>query len=234
MFVRVGNIALPSFLLTVILALSFVFSSAHAAVAQTGSQTWSCEPATPIASEANATPGSGTPASADPAMMSMDLMFIDMMIPHHESIIALATVAEPRLQDPRLIEIAKAIRTTQSAEITLLREIRQTEFGSPVPAPFDLAMAESMGHMMTGSSSPQDMLALMSPAGLVASFCNASSPDLAFIDLTIAHHTMAVQASEMVLQHGATPEIEAIARDVITAQQAEIDLLTEIRTDISA
>jgi uncharacterized protein (DUF305 family) len=44
-----------------------------------------------------------TPAAGmDHMAMEFDQMYIDMMIPHHQSIIALAQAALPRLTDERL------------------------------------------------------------------------------------------------------------------------------------
>ncbi len=54
-----------------------------------------------------------------------DLAYIDMMIPHHESIIALAEVALPELTDPRLIEIAHAIIDTQTVENETMHQLRE-------------------------------------------------------------------------------------------------------------
>ena len=49
---------------------------------------------------------------ADMGQVEFDLMYIDMMIPHHESVIALADVAVGELEDARLVTIAEAILET--------------------------------------------------------------------------------------------------------------------------
>ena len=84
-------------------------------------------PATITCADVAATPSAGhgpmhgsTPAGHvghGMAMAEFDLMYIDMMIPHHESIIALAEVALPELTDPRLIEmldgVSEVLRVTE-------------------------------------------------------------------------------------------------------------------------
>jgi uncharacterized protein (DUF305 family) len=68
-------------------------------------------------------PMTGTPAAdMDHMAMEFDQMYIDMMIPHHQSIIAMAQAALPRLQDERLREIASAVIETQGSEIVQLQE----------------------------------------------------------------------------------------------------------------
>ena len=48
--------------------------------------------------------------------------------------------------------------------------------------------------MMPGMGDMATMQMQMDPDALVATFCGAKNPDLAFIDLTIPHHEMAIQA----------------------------------------
>jgi uncharacterized protein (DUF305 family) len=77
-----------------------------------------------------------------------------------------------------------------------------------------------------------EMMLQMESASQVAMFCAAENPDLAFIDQTIPHHQMAIEASEIALEEAEHPELVAFAEDVIAAQQTEIDLLNEILAEI--
>lgn len=217
-----------------------------AAQEATPAATYSCETATsgspvagmPMTGEmphaSGGMHGSTPMAGMDHKAMDTDLMYIDMMIPHHESIIALAEAALPRLQDERLREIAEAVIATQQPEIDELRDLRQAFYGDPDPMPMDNAMMGSMMEVMPGMSGNMDDMALqMNSAALVATFCAAENPDLAFIDLTIPHHQMAIESSEIVAEQAAHPEIRGIAQRVIEVQQAEIATLTEIRADLT-
>lgn len=165
-------------------------------------------------------------------MMGSGQLYIDMMLAHHGSIIALADVALPELTDPRLQEIAQTVIDTQTAELQELREYREAFYGSPDPAPMDAHMMEMMRQAMPGMGSMEAMDAEMSATARIATFCAAENPNLAFIDLTIPHHEMAVTASETVLTESVRPEIAAFAKRVIEDQQREIDELTVIRADL--
>jgi len=179
-------------------------------------------------------PMAGTPAAGmDHMAMEFDQMYIDMMIPHHESIIAMAQAAEPQLTDERLREIAHAVIETQGAEIAQLREYREAWYGDPNPMPMDDSMMAVMEQMMPGMGDMASMDTLMDAEALVAAFCAAENADLAFIDLTIPHHEMAIVASEAALEQATHPEIQEVARQVIDAQEQEITELTEIRESLT-
>ena len=179
-------------------------------------------------------PMAGTPAAdMDHMAMEFDQMYIDMMIPHHQSIIAMAQAALPRLQDERLRKIANAVIETQGAEITQLQEYREAWYRDPNPMPMDDSMMTAMAQMMPGMSDMEAMAAMMDAEALVAAFCAAENADLAFIDLTIPHHEMAIAASEAALEQATHPEIQAVAQQVIDAQEREIEELTEIRQGLA-
>ena len=183
-----------------------------------------------------------------------DEAYIDMMIPHHASIIALAEVARGRLTDPRLVQIANDIVSSQQGEIATLRADRAQWYGSPDAMPMGgdvlgmLGMAGMTGNAggsgmmgnaggsgMMGNAGAQEpeAMKLMDARALVAEFCAAENPDLAFIDLAIPHHQMAITASEAALREATHEEIRAIAREVIAAQQREIDEMRAIRAELT-
>jgi uncharacterized protein (DUF305 family) len=202
-----------------------------AAQEATAAMTYACVVgASTPAAMAHEMPMAGTPAAGmDHMAMEFDQMYIDMMIPHHQSIIAMAQAALPRLQEERLREIANAVIETQGAEIAQLQEYRDTWYGDPSPMPMDDAMMTAMEQMMPGMGEMEAMGAMMDADALVAAFCAAENADLAFIDLTIPHHEMAIVASESALQQATHPETQEVAQQVIDAQEREITELTEIR-----
>ncbi len=65
-------------------------------------------------------------------------------------------------------------------------------------------------------------------AALIDAFCQSADPDLAFADLTLAHHQMAVESSRGLLETTQDAELRDLAQRVITAQAAEITLLQQI------
>ena len=169
----------------------------------------------------------------DHASMDFDQMYIDMMVPHHASILAMAEAALPRLEDERLREIADAIVEAQGQEIEELRGFREEFYGDPEPMPMDDGMMAAMGEMMPSMAGTMEEMAFqMDAAAQVAALCAAEDADLAFIDLTIPHHEMAIDASRDALDRATHPEIHAFAQRVIDAQQREIDALGAIRREL--
>jgi uncharacterized protein (DUF305 family) len=212
----------------------------------------SAQEATPPSSSCDAPPVPSTPMADTGSMAGMamatpggtvefDRLYIDMMIPHHQSVIALAQAALPRLTDPRLKAIAQDIIDAQSAEIPELEGYRQQFYGSAQPQPLDQgemaqmmqAMSGGAGDMSQEASAMDQMQMQMDPTAEVATFCSAENPDLAFIDLTIPHHQSAVMASQAALTQATHQEIKDFAQKVIASQQAEIDQLQQIRQDLT-
>jgi uncharacterized protein (DUF305 family) len=225
---------IPAFVL-----IPFFTPSSVAAQDATPTMIYSCETAmtaSPMASMEGMT--MGTPAAGDDhdmagASVEFDQLYIDMMVPHHQSIIALAQAAGGRLTDERLQTIAANIITAQQAEIAELRGYRERWYGSREAMPMDEGMMGMMMEMMPGMRDMASMQMQMDPDALVTTFCGAEDPDLAFIDLTIPHHEMAIMASEAALELATHDEIRTIAERVIQDQQREIDELSAIRQELT-
>ncbi len=200
---------------------------------------------TPVATPMSSCKSAGTPAASSGhgtgganqsemmANVEFDQLYIDMMLPHHGSIIALAEVALPRLNDPRLKEMAQNIIATQSAEQIELSGYRQAWYGSPTPDTSEHSMM-LMIQAMPGMNSSMDMMMQQMDANQqIATFCSATDPDLAFMDQVIPHHQMAIDGSKDALKRAVHPETKTFAEKVIEDQQAEIDQLVQIRSELT-
>jgi uncharacterized protein (DUF305 family) len=217
--------------------IPFFTPSGVAAQEATPTMTYSCETAmtaSPMAGMEGM--AMGTPAAGEHDMagegVEFDQLYIDMMVPHHQSIIAMAQVAQGRLSDERLWTMAETIITDQEREVAELRGYRDMFYGSPRTMPMD-AMMNMMIERMPGMGDMDEMAMLMDAEALVAAFCAAEDPDLAFIDLTIPHHQMAIDASMVAYLQAVHPEIKEIAKGVIEAQEREIEELTAIRAELT-
>ena len=117
---------IPAFVLS-----PFFTPASVAAQEATPTMTYSCETAmtaSPMAGMegmAMGTPGAGGDHDMAGASVEFDQLYIDMMMPHHESIIALAQAAKDQLTDERLQTIAANIITAQQAETEELRGYRE-------------------------------------------------------------------------------------------------------------
>ncbi len=194
--------------------------------------TLSCESAaTPPASSKHGS-GDGTQREMM-ATVEFDQLYIDMMLPHHGSIIALADVALPRLNDPRLKEMAQNIVDTQSAEQIELSGYRDAWYGSGSPDRSEPSMMLMIQAMPGMHASMETMMQQMDASQQIATFCAATDPDLAFIDQVIPHHQMAIDGSKDALKQAVHPETKAFAEKVIRDQQAEIDQLDRIKAELT-
>lgn len=61
---------------------------------------------------------------------------------------------------------------------------------------------------------------------------NGEYSDAAFVDAMVPHHEGAVEMAEVALENAEHEEIGTLARDIIDAQRAEIELFGEIREEL--
>ena len=156
----------------------------------------------------------------------IDQAFIDMMVPHHESAIAMAELAQERAEHPELQQMADDIVAAQSAEISQLKEWREEWFGSSdTPSMEEMPMLPGMsmppGHSMNGGT--------MDMTTEIDDLRDAEPFDRFFIDAMIRHHEQAVEAAEIVLAETDREEVRALATDIIEAQTREIEQLRDWR-----
>jgi uncharacterized protein (DUF305 family) len=142
-----------------------------------------------------------------------DERFIDAMVPHHQGAIAMAEVALKNAEHERIKQLSRAIISSQQAEIEELKSIKKEEFGtSQVPMEMSPEQMRGMGMMMN----PQD-LASREPF------------DRAFIDAMIPHHQSAIEMAQVALEESENPKIKDLARNIVSAQQSEIEQMLQWR-----
>ena len=139
-----------------------------------------------------------------------DQAFIDNMVPHHEAAVEMARFVRENGERPELEGLAEEIVLAQQGEIAEMKEWRRTWYGS--------------------DETPSEMSMEM-PGMDVEALESADDPDLAFIVAMIPHHESAIEMAEEAQDKAEHAEIKALADDIITAQQAEIDQLERWRTE---
>ena len=157
---------------------------------------------------------------------AFDQQFIDMMVPHHESAIAMAEIAQQRAEHPELRTLADEIVATQSGEIEQLTQWRAEWFGSAdTPSMDQMPMLPGMsmpaGHSMDDGT--------MDMSADVEALRAAEPFDRNFIDSMIRHHEQAIQAAEIALAESDRDDIRALAEEIVAAQTREIEQLREWR-----
>lgn len=168
--------------------------------------------------------GSDTSASAEPSaeadFSDADVTFAAAMIPHHQSAIEMAQLAEGRAADPRVLDLAARIEAAQSPEIETLSGWLE-QWGADGETGMDQG---SMDHDSGGMMSEQDMQTLTNATG--ADF------DRQFLTLMIAHHTAAVEMAQTELSSGSNTEALAMAESIRDSQSAEIAEMEQLLTEL--
>ena len=146
-----------------------------------------------------------TNSSASSAGNPIDRAFIAQMIPHHQSAVQMAKIAQRRGSSTFVKRLADNIVRTQTTEIATMRTRDQALADAGVKRG-SLGMSE---HMM-GMDADMDML-------------NTATPfDAAFLRMMTPHHQGAVVMARYELKHGDDPALKTLARNITTAQQREI------------
>lgn len=142
-----------------------------------------------------------SPAGGNP----VDRAFVADMIPHHESAVQMAQIAQRRGSSEFVKKLADDIVKTQNEEISTMRAadrrlksagVKQGSLGVPE-------------HMMGMDDDP-------------ASLKTATPFDRAFIEMMIPHHEGAIAMAKAEKAKGRDSELKKLADDIVTAQQREI------------
>ena len=155
---------------------------------------------------------SGMPGMSGTTSGDYDQNFIDGMVPHHQAAVEMAKVAQQHGEHPEIKQLANDIVTSQDGEIVKMKSWRKSWYGSDQIAP---GMG---GHAMGGMDTDLGTLAAASPF------------DKAFIDAMLPHHQSAVEMATEAQTKATHAELKQLARDIIAAQQREIDQMKRWRT----
>lgn len=176
----------------------------------------------------DATGSSDTSTAAEPTaepsaaadFSDADVTFATGMVPHHESAIEMAQLAEGRAADPRVLDLAVRIEAAQGPEIEILSAWLE-RWGADEEAGMDHG---GMDHGSGGMMSEQDMQALMNATG--AGF------DRMFLTQMIEHHRGAVQMAETEAAEGSNSGALAMAESIRDSQSAEIAEMEQLLTEM--
>lgn len=144
---------------------------------------------------------------------TIDKHFIEQMIPHHEGAIAMANLALQKAKRPEIKTLATAIIAAQASEIQDMNGWYKDWFGSAVPK---VSTGMMGGGMMSQSGmhmgGQEDMTVLE----------NATDFDKAFIEEMIPHHQLAIMMANMLQSGTNRPEMQQLAKNIISSQSKEI------------
>ena len=155
--------------------------------------------------------GSGSKATTA-AGNGTDRAFVAEMVPHHQSAIKMAKVAEQRGESPFVKRLAASIIKTQDAEIGTMKAA-------------DAKLADAGVQRGT-----LDMPASMMGMDMDTKALESADPfDRAFLQMMIPHHEGAVAMAKVELDKGKDAALKQLAQQIIDGQQREI---TEMRQQL--
>ncbi|MFZ2836607.1 MAG: DUF305 domain-containing protein [Candidatus Saccharimonadales bacterium] len=140
---------------------------------------------------------------------SIDKNFIEQMIPHHESAIAMAKLAQQKSNRSEVRTLADNIITSQTAEISKMQSWYKQWYATDVPKQ---SSSNGMAPMMNGSWDEGSLNA-------------ATDFDKAFLEEMISHHQMAVMMANMLENGTNRQEMKTLAQEIISAQSKEVDTM---------
>ncbi len=160
------------------------------------------------------------PATAEAAEHnSEDVMFAHMMIPHHEQALELSALVPDRSTDPALIKLAAAIAAEQKPEIEAMRQLLAGWGNGPMGGMHgDTGVMDQAGMMGMVDAATMDRLRALKGAEF----------DTLWLQSMIGHHEGAIAMAKPEVEKGRNPELIAMARGIITGQQAEIDRMNQM------
>ncbi|RBY94669.1 DUF305 domain-containing protein [Blastococcus sp. TBT05-19] len=150
-----------------------------------------------------------------------DVAFARGMLPHHEQAVEMAQLAADRSADPRVADLATRIEAAQEPEIQTLTDWLDAWGAEEGSGGTDHG---GMDHGGGGMMSEEDMSALT----------DASGPefDRMFLEMMVEHHRGATAMAETEIADGESSEALAMAEDIRDTQNAEIEEMEQLLSEL--
>ncbi|BBX10590.1 DUF305 domain-containing protein [Mycolicibacterium aichiense] len=144
-----------------------------------------------------------------------DVMFAQMMIPHHQQAVDLAAIAAVHTTNQAVRILAGKIADEQQPEIDQMNALLQQWDVDP-------ATTDHSGHgaAMQGMVDDATMTKLKS--------LNGPQFDTLWLQAMIGHHQGAIEMAKAEIANGQSADLTAMAKSIVTAQQAEIDQMKQM------
>jgi uncharacterized protein (DUF305 family) len=155
-----------------------------------------------------------------PADASYDLRFIDAMIPHHQGAVIMAQDVLKKSQRPELQKLAKTIISAQEKELDQMQQWRKKWYPDAAPTP----MAWHSEQQMMMAMKPEQIKAMKMDMDLGPA---DAQYDLRFLQAMVPHHEAAVVMGKDLAQKTKRPELQKLAKAIVSSQQMEIDQMQQ-------
>jgi uncharacterized protein (DUF305 family) len=145
--------------------------------------------------------------------------FLQAMVPHHESAIDMARVAEREGESSFVKDLGGSITSDQEEEIDQMRKIHERLYRSPL-------RPDEGAHEALGLSAEEAGMNHMDGGAML----RGKRPfDRAFIDEMVPHHEGAIAMADAVLEETLDPELRKLAEGLVRTQEKEISEMKDFR-----
>ena len=166
-----------------------------------------------------------SPASAAADHNDADVTFASGMIPHHESAMMMAQMAQDQAADQRVKDLAARIEAAQDPELETMSGWL-ADWGA---AASNSATDDGMGGMDHGGMDDGDMGGM--DTGALAGM-SGTEFDRMFLTMMIEHHQGAVEMAETEIADGQNADAIALAESIRDTQTAEIGEMQQLLTEL--
>jgi len=146
-----------------------------------------------------------------------DVAFAENMIPHHQQALELSALVPDRSTNPAVVKLATTISSEQQPEMAAMRALLLQWEVNPNDVPDHSAHA---GMGMSGMVDDATMAELTS--------LNGPAFDTLWLQSMINHHQGAVEMAKAEIAKGQSVDMISMAKNIVTAQQAEIDQMKQM------
>ncbi|GEO94131.1 DUF305 domain-containing protein [Kocuria turfanensis] len=218
---------LPALALAAALALAGCGNGQEAEAPATGGASPAADAAPTGTASAGSTPTGSTPAAGAAEISGehndADVMFAQMMIPHHEQAVQMSEILLGKDGVPQDVrDLAERVGQTQEPEIEQMQAML-TAWDAPA-TPDESATAHG-GHG-SGMVDEQGMNWLREAE---------EGPEAAelYLEQMIRHHEGATEMARDEVEQGSNPEAVELAREIVEAQEAEIEEMRTMQEELS-
>lgn len=155
----------------------------------------------------------GQPADFNDA----DVAFAKNMIPHHQQAVELSALVPDRSQNPQVTELAAAISAAQEPEIETMKVFLVQWTGTNQTGHEGHDMGDMGMDGMVDAATMDKLKTLSGPEF-----------DTLWLQSMIGHHEGAIAMANTELTDGANGDAKTLAKQIVSAQQAEIDQMKQM------
>ena len=165
----------------------------------------------------SASPNDASPSSSTAAPFNdTDVMFVQGMLPHHQQAVEMSDMLLKKSGvSAGTTALAEQVKAAQGPEITTMQSWLKA-WGKSADAGMG-GMDREMGGGMAAEAEMKEL-----------DQADAKTGEKMFLEMMTKHHQGAIMMAQMEVKNGKNPDTIAMAKDIATSQQAEIDTMKKL------